>query len=264
MSAGKDDKLVELVTQEVLRALGQAKGAPAPAAKAPASGAAPAFDARLAALIDHTLLKPEATAAEIDRLCAEARQYRFCSVCVNTSWVARCRDQLRGSGVKVCCVVGFPLGAMDSRAKAFETREALTNGAEEIDMVLNIGALKSGNHALVEKDIRAVVQAARGRTTKVILETGLLTDEEKVVACQLSKKASATFVKTSTGFAKGSAATAEDIALMRRTVGPRMGVKASGGVRSRADAEKMIAAGATRIGTSSGVAIVTGGEGKGY
>ncbi len=254
-----EKKLVDLITQEVLKALGD---------KAPAKGAGgrgPAgIDKELAAMIDHTLLKPEATAAEVDVLCKEAREYGFCSVCVNTSWVARCRDLLRGSNVKVCCVVGFPLGAMDSRTKAYETREAIANGADEIDMVINIGALKSGDLALVEKDVRAVVQAARNKTTKVILETGLLTDEEKVTACKICKNAGATFVKTSTGFVKGSIATEADIALMRRTVGPRMGVKASGGVRSLADAKKMIAAGATRIGASSGVAIVTGGEGKGY
>jgi deoxyribose-phosphate aldolase len=254
-----DKKLVELVTQEVLKALGE-KGKAPEAAKAPPKD----LDWALAGIIDHTLLKPEATEAEVEKLCQEARDYRFCSVCVNTSWVSRCRDLLRGSGVKVCCVVGFPLGAMDSRTKAYETREAIGNGADEIDMVLNIGALKSGDLATVEKDIRAVVQAARGKVTKVILETGLLTDPEKVAACQLSKKAGATFVKTSTGFAKGSAATEADIALMRKTVGPRMGVKASGGVRTLADAQKMIAAGATRIGASSGVAILTGGEGKGY
>ena len=251
-----EKKLVELVTKEVLSALGKQAEAQSPK---PAT-----VDKALAAYIDHTLLKPEATEAEIRKLCQEARDYQFCSVCVNTSWVSRCRDLLRGSGVKVCCVVGFPLGAMESRSKAYETREAIANGADEIDMVVNIGALKSRDLALVEKDIRAVVQAARTKVTKVILETGLLTDEEKVLACQIAKKANATFVKTSTGFAKGSAATAEDIALMRRTVGPRMGVKASGGVRSLADARKMIEAGATRIGTSSGVAIVTGGEGKGY
>ena len=251
-----EKKLVELVTREVLAALGRQEAA---AAKPPQT-----WDRELAALIDHTLLKPEATDAEIEKLCREAREYHFCSVCVNTGWVSRCRDLLRGSGVKVCCVVGFPLGAMESRSKAYETREAIANGADEIDMVINIGALKSGDLALVEKDIRAVVQAARSKVTKVILETGLLTEEEKLSACQIAKKAGATFVKTSTGFAKGSAATAEDIALMRRTVGPRMGVKASGGVRSQADARKMIEAGATRIGTSSGIAIVTGGEGKGY
>ena len=252
-------KLVELITQEVLKALGD-KGKVPPGSP----GGTGAVNRELAGMIDHTLLKPEATALEIEQLCKEARQYGFCSVCVNTSWVSRCRDLLRGSQVKVCCVVGFPLGAMDSRSKAYETREAIANGADEIDMVINVGALKSGDLALVEKDIRAVVQAARNKTTKVILETGLLTDEEKVVACQISKKANATFVKTSTGFVKGSVATEADIALMRKTVGPRMGVKASGGVRSLADAQKMIAAGATRIGASSGVAIVTGGEGKGY
>jgi len=260
-----EKQLVELVTREVMSALaGKGSG---PAAKPAAAGTitAPAnYDRTLAGLIDHTILKPEATEDEVVKLCQEARAYKFCSVCVNTGWVSRCRDLLRGSGVKVCCVVGFPLGAMDSRTKAFETREAIANGADEIDMVLNIGALKSRDYALVEKDIRAVVQAARNKTTKVILETGLLTDEEKVIACQLSKKANATFVKTSTGFVKSSIATVEDIALMRRTVGPRMGVKASGGVRSLADAQKMINAGATRIGASSGIAIVTGGEGKGY
>ena len=254
-----EKKLVELVTKEVMSALAAKGDSPAPATPAPGS-----WNLELAAMIDHTLLKPDATEAEVEKLCAEARQYKFCSVCVNTSWVSRCRDLLRGSGVKVCCVVGFPLGAMDSRSKAFETREAIGNGADEIDMVLNIGAIKSGDLALVEKDIRAVVQAARDKVTKVILETGLLDDAQKTAACELAKKAGATFVKTSTGFAKGSAATVEDIALMRRTVGPRMGVKASGGVRSLEDANKMIAAGATRIGTSSGVAIVTGGTGSGY
>ena len=254
-----EKKLVDLITQEVLKAIGE--NAQAQPSTGSASGG---FDTELAAMIDHTLLKPDATAAEVDVLCKEARQYGFCSVCVNTSWVSRCRDLLRGSRVKVCCVVGFPLGAMDSRTKAYETREAIGNGADEIDMVINIGALKSGDLVLVEKDIRAVVQAARSKVTKVILETGLLTDDEKVKACQLCKKAGATFVKTSTGFVKGSIATEADIALMRKTVGPRMGVKASGGVRSVADARKMIAAGATRIGASSGVAIVTGGEGKGY
>lgn len=254
-----EKKLVELVTKEVMSALAAKGESPAPAT--PASGS---WNLELAAMIDHTLLKPDATEAEVEKLCAEARQYKFCSVCVNTSWVSRCRDLLRGSGVRVCCVVGFPLGAMDSRSKAFETREAIGNGADEIDMVLNIGAIKSGDLALVEKDIRAVVQAARDKVTKVILETGLLDDAQKEAACRLAKNAGATFVKTSTGFAKGSAATVEDIALMRRTVGPRMGVKASGGVRSLEDANKMIAAGATRIGTSSGIAIVTGGMGSGY
>ena len=222
------------------------------------------IDSELAALIDHTLLRPDATAADIEVLCAEARQYGFCSVCVNSSWVARCRELLQGSGVRVCTVVGFPLGAMDSRTKAFETREAVANGADEIDMVLPIGPLKAGDLETVERDIQGVVEAAGGRVTKVILETGLLTDAEKITACQICKKAGASFVKTATGFAKGSAATAEDIALMRRTVGPGLGVKASGGVRSLADARKMLEAGATRIGASSGIAIVTGGQGEGY
>ena len=222
------------------------------------------IDRELAARIDHTLLKPEATATEIDRLCQEAREYGFWSVCVNSRWVSRAKAQLQGSSVKVCCVVGFPLGAMDAESKAFETRQAVAHGADEIDMVLNVGALKSGDLALVEQDIRSVVQAAPGRITKVILETGLLTDEEKVQTCLICKTAGAGFVKTSTGFAKGSAATEADIALMRKTVGPDLGVKASGGVRSLADAQKMLAAGATRIGASSGVAIVTGGVGSGY
>jgi deoxyribose-phosphate aldolase len=216
------------------------------------------MNSELAGLIDHTLLRPTATADEIDRLCQEARQYGFCSVCVNGVWVSRCRDLLRGSGVKVCTVVGFPLGAMDARSKAFETREAVANGADEIDMVLDLGGLKSGQLDRVEADIRGVVEAAAGRVTKVILETGLLTDPEKILACQLCKQAGASFVKTATGFAAGSAATAEDIALMRKAVGPELGVKASGGVRSLADARAMIASGATRLGTSSGIAIVTG------
>jgi deoxyribose-phosphate aldolase len=222
------------------------------------------YDQQLASIIDHTLLKPDATAAEIAQLCREARDYRFASVCVNSFWAPLCRDLLQGSGVKLCCVVGFPLGAMATRSKAFEAQAACEDGADEVDMVLNIGAVKSGNWDLVEQDIRSVVEAAAGKVTKVILETGLLTEEEKVRACTLCKIAGASFVKTSTGFVKGSVATEADIALMRKTVGPLMGVKASGGVRSLADAKKMIAAGATRIGASSGVAIVTGGEGKGY
>lgn len=224
----------------------------------------PSFDCELAALIDHTLLKPEATAQDIEKLCGEAKAYGFCSVCVNTGWVPLCRDLLAGSAVKVCCVVGFPLGAMDTVSKAFETREAAANGAQEIDMVLPIGPLKSGDLERVERDIRAVVEAAGGRPVKVILETGLLTDAEKIRACELCAKAGAAFVKTATGFVKESFATEADIALMRRTVGPALGVKASGGVRSREIALAMIAAGATRIGTSSGIAIVTGGMGSGY
>ena len=218
-----------------------------------------------AAIIDHTLLKPETTSAEFDKLCAEAIQYHFFSCCVNSNWVPYCAKKLRGTGVKLCAVVGFPLGAMDARAMAFETRRAIEDGAAEIDMVLNIGALKSGDLKTVEEGIRAVRRAARaGIILKVILENGLLDDSEKVIACQLSKKAGADFVKTSTGFNKGGA-TVEDIALMRRTVGPELGVKASGGVRTYSDVVAMVKAGATRVGASSSVAIVTGGAGtSGY
>lgn len=218
----------------------------------------PTLDRTLAAFIDHTLLKPGATGAEIDTLCREARDCGFASVCVNGCWVRRCKEGLAGTGVKVACVVGFPLGAMVPEAKAFEAERAVADGADELDMVLNLGALKAGDADAVERDIRGVVQAARGRAVKVILETGLLDEAEKVLACQLSQRAGAAFVKTSTGFAAGSAATVEDVALMRRTVGPDMGVKASGGIRTRADARRMLASGASRLGTSSGVAIVTG------
>lgn len=213
-------------------------------------------DRTLAAFIDHTLLKPAATGKEIDALCREAREHRFASVCVNGFWVGRCKAALAGSGVKVACVVGFPLGAMATGAKAFEAGQAVADGADELDMVLNLGALKAGDAEAVERDIRAVVEAAQGRAVKVILETGLLDEAQKVLACQLSQRAGAAFVKTSTGFAAGSAATVEDVALMRRTVGPDMGVKASGGIRTRADARRMLASGASRLGTSSGVAIV--------
>ncbi len=214
--------------------------------------------ASIAKYIDHTLLKPDATEEQIDKLCDEAVEYGFYSVCVNSCWVEHCARRLRGTGVKVACVVGFPLGAMDSRSKSFETRNAIENGADEIDMVMNIGALKSGNLRWVEEDIRWVLRACRPTTVlKVILENALLTDSEKVIACQIAKKAGAQFVKTSTGFAK-SGATVEDVALMRRTVGPKMGVKAAGGIRDFETARAMIVAGATRIGASSSVAIVTG------
>jgi deoxyribose-phosphate aldolase len=216
----------------------------------------------MARYIDHTLLKPEATAAEIDQLCREAAQYRFASVCINPTWVKRASENLRGTSVPVCTVIGFPLGAGTSEIKAMEARRALRDGAREVDMVLNIGALKSGDHDLVLKDIEKVVDAAHevGALCKVILETALLTDEEKVVASALAKKAKADFVKTSTGFGPGGA-TVYDVALMRETVGPEMGVKASGGVRTTDDAEDMIAAGATRIGASAGIEIVGGKDG---
>jgi deoxyribose-phosphate aldolase len=211
----------------------------------------------IAAMIDHTLLKADATSEDVRKLCAEASKHHFASVCVNTSFVPLCKRLLAGSGVMVCAVVGFPLGAMAPNAKAFEAREAVRSGADEIDMVINQGALKSRDYALVQEDIRKVVEAARPARVKVILETGALTQEEKIIATTLSKVAGAHFVKTSTGFGPGGA-TVEDIALMRRLVGSELGVKASGGVRTCEDAQKMKAAGANRIGASASVAIVAG------
>jgi deoxyribose-phosphate aldolase len=210
-------------------------------------------------MIDHTLLKADATKEEIGTLVEEAKKYSFASVCVNPTWVKIAAEMLKDTpDVKVCTVIGFPLGASTSETKAFETRNAIENGANEIDMVINIAALKDLQDDLVEKDIRAVVEAAKGKAlTKVIIETSLLTREEKVRACELSVKAGADFVKTSTGFSTGGA-TVEDIRLMRETVGPEIGVKASGGIRSREDALAMIEAGATRIGASSGVSISKG------
>jgi len=206
--------------------------------------------------IDHTLLKPDATKEALRKLCEEARKYGFYSVCVNSANVKFCKSLLAGSRVKVVAVVGFPLGAASTGAKAFEAREAIRDGAEEIDMVINIGELKSKNFLVVFEDIRKVVEAAHPRPVKVILETGMLDEEEKVVACVLSKTAGARFVKTSTGFGPGGA-TAEDVALMKRIVGPSVEVKASGGVRDQQGALKMLQAGATRIGASASIAIVT-------
>ena len=224
---------------------------------------------QMARMIDHTLLKADANEAEVRKLCEEARQNLFMSVCVNPSWVPLSAKLLSGSGVKVCPVIRFPLGPTDTAPKALQTEEAVRNGADEVDMVINVGALKSKNYQLVEADIRGVVQAAKKTrkdvVTKVILETALLTDEEKVVACALSKSAGSDFVKTSTGFSTGGA-TVRDIALMRATVGPELGVKASGGVRDAKTAHEMVAAGATRIGASASVAIVKGSAptGSGY
>ena len=213
----------------------------------------------LAGLIDHTLLKPEATSVEIEKLCAEAKKYGFASVCVNPCYVSLCAKLLQGTEVKVCTVIGFPLGATSTSSKAFEAEQAIRDGAQEVDMVLNIGLLKSGEYEYVESDIFAVVSTARRYRllTKVILETGLLNDDEKVKACVLAKRAGADFVKTSTGFSKGGA-TVGDVALMRRVVGSAIGVKASGGVRSREDALAMVASGADRIGASASVRIVSG------
>ena len=280
-------ELIEQITREVLERLKQSnpktpgqveqKPKPAPGGRPPFSGQIvspgggafstkseiasvkiPQSPSEIAKYIDHTLLKPEATEEQIKKLCEEAVQYNFYAVCVNSSWVPYCAKKLRGTNVKIAAVVGFPLGAMESRSKGFETRNAVEEGAHEIDMVMNVGAMKSGNTRLVEDDIRWVLRSCRQTTvTKVIIEAALLTDEEKVIACQIAKKAGADFVKTSTGFAKGGA-TVHDVALMRRTVGPKMGVKAAGGIRNFDDAIAMIRAGATRIGTSSGAAIVTG------
>lgn len=212
---------------------------------------------KLSTYIDHTILKPEATTAEIIKLCAEAVEYRFAAVCINPGHVVTAVRELKETPVKVCTVIGFPLGANTTLVKAYEAAEAVAAGATEVDMVINIGALKGGDEAYIQADIAAVVEAARGNTVKVILETALLTEEEKVLACRLAKKAGAHYVKTSTGFGPGGA-TAADIRLMRETVGPAMGVKASGGVRTREAALEMIEAGATRIGTSSGITILAG------
>jgi deoxyribose-phosphate aldolase len=219
--------------------------------------AQPRTPAELASLIDHTLLKADATEAELRRYCEEAREHRFCSVCVNPANVALVAEALRGSGVKTCSVVGFPLGATTPGAKAAETAEAVRHGADEIDMVINIGALRDGRLDAVRADIAAVRAACPGKVLKVIIETSLLSDDEKRTACRLSVETGADFVKTSTGFSTGGA-TVADVALMRQAVGPALGVKASGGVRNWDAAQALIAAGATRIGASSGVALVTG------
>jgi deoxyribose-phosphate aldolase len=215
-----------------------------------------------ASYIDHTLLKPEATTEQVTQLCAEAKQFQFASVCINPTHVKLCASLLAGSPVKVCSVIGFPLGANTPEIKALEAKQAIENGANEIDMVINIGALKDRNLELVARDILSVVNVVHAShfLLKVIIETALLTDEEKQIACLLAKEAGADFVKTSTGFSKAGA-TVEDVALMRRTVGPLIGVKAAGGVSSREDFEKMVKAGATRIGASAGVRIVQGGNG---
>jgi deoxyribose-phosphate aldolase len=226
------------------------------ATSAPGSGS-------IASFIDHTLLKPEAGEADVLKVCAEAAEYHFKSVCVNPVWVKTVKKALRGSGVLTCSVVGFPLGATPTDVKTFEARGAVLDGADEVDMVINIAAARAGDKGALVEDITSVAEAvhASGAILKVIIETALLTDSQKVLACEAAVEAGADFVKTSTGF-NGGGATAEDIALMRRTVGPGLGVKASGGVRSLEDAQAMIAAGATRIGASSGIAIVKGEQGS--
>lgn len=215
-------------------------------------------------MIDHTILKPEATEAAVQKIIDEAKEYNFFSVCINPCWVAFASEQLADTDVAVCTVIGFPLGANTPEVKAYEAADAIKNGANEVDMVINIGALKSQQYDHVLQDIQGVVDAAKGKAlVKVIIETALLTDEEKVKACELAKEAGADFVKTSTGFSTGGAKVA-DIRLMRETVGPDMGVKASGGVHNAEEALAMIEAGATRIGASTGVAIVSGATGEGY
>jgi deoxyribose-phosphate aldolase len=249
-AAGLAPAEIERITDRVKQLLA------APAGGAPLPPVIPAE--QLAQLIDHTMLRPDATSADIQKLCEEARQFGFFSVCVNPSYVAEAKTLLRGTPVKVCAVVGFPLGAQPPEIKALESRRAIREGAQEIDMVINIGALKGGDEALVWKDIRGVVEICKeGRAvSKVILETALLTDEEKVRGCELAMKAGADFVKTSTGFSKAGA-TVEDVTLMSRTVAPRkLGVKAAGGIRTYADVVRMIQAGATRVGCSNSVKIM--------
>jgi deoxyribose-phosphate aldolase len=267
------DVLVEAITREVLATLADRYDicrTPETVRSVVANGAdrvsfhgdAADVPMDLATYIDHTLLKPDATADQIDQMCREALDYGFASVCINPTWVKRVAAHLRGSEVKTCSVIGFPLGASTPEIKAMEARRALRDGAREIDMVINIGALKSGDLALVRRDIEKVADAAHevGAILKVIIEAGLLSDEEKVIASSIAKDAKADYVKTSTGFLAGGA-TVYDVALMRETVGPKLGVKASGGVRTAEEAEEMIAAGATRIGASAGVQIVSGAEG---
>lgn len=283
------ESLVNQITQQVIAQLGQDDAVPTPAKQddctdgrcvadrpqqvrrvvsAGASrissklGVVP-VDTDVARLIDHTLLKPDATPDQIAQLCHEARAYHFASVCVNPTHVALCADLLKGSDVKVCSVIGFPLGATSPEVKAYETQQALADGATEIDMVLNIGALRAGDYKLLYRDIAAVVNTAHAANVicKVILETYLLTDDQKVAASQISKLANADFVKTSTGFS-GGGATAADVALMRYVVGSEMGVKASGGVRTLEDTKAMVSAGATRIGASAGVRIVREARGE--
>jgi len=259
-------ELIDKITKEVLQRLNEKSGNQGNVEKDNAlkqSAASRMSQAELAGYIDHTLLKPESVESQFEKLCNEAVTYKFKSVCVNSSWVPFVARKLRGTGVVICSVIGFPLGGMDTRSKAFEARSAIASGATELDMVINVGALKSGNLKLVEEDIRAIKRACRSTTLlKVILETGLLTEAEKILACEIAKKAGADFVKTSTGFA-GSGATVQDISLMRRIVGPAMGVKASGGIRTYDQAISLINAGANRLGCGSSVEVITGAESKG-
>jgi len=257
------NELIEKIAEEVMKRLQgavlAAEASPLPETSVPNM----ISHAEMAQYIDHTLLKPESTSDQYDQVVKECLQYNFKSICINSSWVGYVARQLQGSKIEVCSVVGFPLGAMTTRSKAFEAREAIADGATEVDMVINIGALRTGHYDEVEEDIRAVRRATRaGTVLKVILETCMLSQEEKVIACELSKKSGADFVKTSTGFSSGGA-TVEDIRLMRSTVGPDMGVKASGGIRSWDMAVDLIRAGATRLGIGSSIKVMTGGVAEG-
>ena len=267
------DELVEVVTRRVLAALASDQGdadldavraaVDHGAARIGYSGNGATVPADLSRTIDHTLLRPDATPDDVDRLCDEALRYRFAAVCINPVWVRRAAQRLRGSDIVVASVVGFPLGASAPEIKAMETRRALRDGAREIDMVINIGALKAGDHELVQRDVAGVSDACRevGAVNKVIIEAAYLSDEEKVVACRLAQAGRAHYVKTSTGFGPGGA-TVFDVTLMREAVGDSMGIKAAGGIRTADDVRQMISAGATRIGASAGVRIVTGTEGE--
>lgn len=251
------NELIDKITKEVMSRL-EAKTKDQPEKPNKEAARQSVSKEELARFIDHTLLKPESSMEQFDTLCDEAVKYNFYSVCVNSNWIPYVTKKLRGTGTKICAVVGFPLGAMDSRSKAFESRNAIDAGANELDMVLNIGALKSKDYKLVEEDIRAVKRVCRNSTVlKVIIETSLLTDDEKIIACEICKKAEADFVKTSTGF-NGGGATVSDITLMRRVVGPDMGVKASGGIRDFNQAVSLINAGANRLGCGSSIAVLTG------
>ncbi len=259
------EKLVEQIANEVYARLNNESSVPSYGASA-AAGADRPTPASVGRMIDHTMLKGDTDASDIRKLCAEAAEHHFASVCVNPYYVPLARQLLNGSGVKTCCVIGFPIGSNTIETKIFETMDACNKGAQEVDMVINVAALKNGDWDYVKRDIEGVVNAAKGKAlVKVIIETNLLTDEEKVKVCTIAKMAGADFVKTSTGFVVGknnsaSHATVEDVKLMRQTVGPVMGVKASGGVRDFDSACKMIAAGATRFGTSGGIKIVAGGS----
>ncbi len=256
-------ELIEKIAAEVMKRLEGVSGASKLSTPRPDGPDGTISHSEMARYIDHTLLKPESTSDQFDQVVKECIQYNFKSICVNSSWVDYVARQLQGHDIEVCSVVGFPLGAMTSRSKAFEAREAISDGATEIDMVINVGALKSGDYERVEEDIRAVRRATRsGTILKVILETCMLSQEEKVIGCQLSKKAGADFVKTSTGFSSGGA-TVEDVKLMRNTVGPDMGVKASGGIRNWDAAVELIQAGASRLGIGSSIKVMTGGVAEG-